>query len=76
MYGEKTQDMMFTKNYSYVIKLGEIDNNRTIVDLNIFLEFTTLGTFMKSNILRMINTRWENKLNNLHKLSLNGFNHT
>ncbi len=76
MYGEKTQDMMFTKNYSYVIKLDEIDNNRTTVDLSIFLEFTTLGTFMKSNILRVITKIWENKLNNLHKLSLNGSNHT
>jgi hypothetical protein len=76
MYGEKTKDMMFTKNYSYLIKLNEIEDNRTSLELNIYLELTTLGTFMKSNILRMINTRWENKLNNLYKLSLNGSNHT
>jgi hypothetical protein len=69
MYGEKTRDMMFTKNYSYVIRLNEIDNNRTTVELNIFLEYTTLGTFMKSYILRVITKTWENKLKNLRKLT-------
>ncbi len=72
IYGEKTKDMMFTKNYSYVIKLNEIDNMRTTVELNIFLEFTTLGTFLKSYILRAITKTWENKLNNLRKLSYQG----
>ena len=72
LYGEKTKDMMFTQNYSYVIKLNEIDNKRTSVELNIFLEFTTLGTFMKSYILRVITKTWENKLKNLRKLSYQG----
>ena len=69
MYGEKTKDMIFTKNYSYVTKLDEIDKNRTTVELNIFLEYTTMGTFMKSFILRAITKTWENKLKNLHKLT-------
>ena len=69
MYGEKTKDMMFTTKYSYVIKLNEIDNNKTNVELDVFLDFTTLGSFMKSNILKVVTKSWENKLKNLHELS-------
>ena len=70
MYGEKTKDMMFTTKYSYVIKLNEIDNKKTNVELNVFFDFTRLGTFMKSNILKVVTKTWENKLKNLHELSI------
>lgn len=69
MYGEKTEDMMFTKNYSYLIKLNETGFNKTNVELNLFLDFTTLGSFMKSNILKVLTKTWENKLKHLHELS-------
>ena len=69
IYGEKTKDMLFTKNFSYLIKLTEIGEHETHIELNLFLEFTTLGTFMKTNILRMLTKAWKNKFKNLYTLT-------
>ncbi len=69
MYGETTMDMMFTKNYSYLIRLNEIDNNKTNVELSVFLDFTILGTFIKAKVLNMLSKRWKTKLKNLNNLS-------
>lgn len=71
VYGEKTKDMMFTKNYSYLIKLHEIDKNKTQIVLNVFLDFTSIGTFMKLNILKMVSKIWNIKLEQLHQVSKN-----
>lgn len=71
VYGEKTKDMLFTKNYSYLIKLNKIDENTTQITLNIYLDFTTIGTFMKQNILKMISKMWSVKLEQLYKVSKN-----
>lgn len=71
VYGEKTKDMMFTKNYWYLIKLHKIDENTTQIILNVFLDFTSIGTFMKSNILKIVSKMWENKLEQLHEISKN-----
>ena len=62
VYGENTKDLMFAKNFSYLIKLHKIDKNKTKVEVNLYLEFNTLGAFMKSNIYRMIKKIWKNKL--------------
>lgn len=75
VYGESTKDMMFAKNFSYLIKLYKIEENRTKVEVNIFLELNTLGTFMKSNILKMIKKMWNNKLDRL-QLVLKNKNHS
>jgi hypothetical protein len=69
MYGETTKDMMFVKNYSYLIRLNEIDDNTTNVELSVFLNFTTLGTLMRNNIRNILTKIWKNKLKNLNKLS-------
>lgn len=71
VYGEKTKDMMFTKNYSYLIKLNKIGENTTQIVLNIYLDFTTMGTFMKPNILKMVSKMWNTKLEQLHEISKN-----
>ncbi len=65
VYGESTKDMMFAKNFSYIIKLHKTAENKTKVEVNLFLELNTLGTFMKSNILKMIKKMWVNKLDQL-----------
>ncbi|MBE0422355.1 MAG: DUF2652 domain-containing protein [Lutibacter sp.] len=65
IYGESTKDMMFTKNFSYFIKLHKIAENKTKVEVNLFLELNTIGTFMKSNIVKMIKKMWNNKLDQL-----------
>jgi len=65
IYGESTKDMMFAKNFSYLIKLHKIAENKTKVEVNLFLELNTLGTFMKSNIFKMIKKMWNNKLDQL-----------
>ncbi len=65
VYGESTKDMMFAKNFSYIIKLHKMEENKTKVEVNLFLELNTLGTFMKSNILKMIKKMWNNKLDQL-----------
>lgn len=71
VYGEKTKDMMFTKNYSYLIKLHKIDENTTQIVLQIFLDFSPIGTFMKNNITKMVSKMWHAKLDQLHEVSKN-----
>lgn len=65
IYGESTKDMMFAKNFSYFIKLQKIEENKTKVEVNLFLELNTIGTFMKSNIFKMVKKMWNNKLDQL-----------
>jgi len=65
IYGENTKDMMFTKDFSYLIKLNKLDKNKTNIEVSLFLEFTTIGAFMKSNILKMLTKMWKKKLNQL-----------
>lgn len=69
VYGEKTKDLIFTKNFSYLIKLNKIEENKTNAELNLFLDFTTIGTFMRSNIIRMLAKTWKKKFKNLYNLS-------
>lgn len=69
IYGEKTKDMMFTKDFSYLIKLHKIDENTTQVTVNLFLDFTTIGTFIKRNILKRVLKMWNKKLEQLHQAS-------
>ncbi|WP_157510397.1 DUF2652 domain-containing protein [Flavobacterium frigidarium] len=71
VYGEKTANMMFTKNYSYLVKLHKIDETSTQVVLNVYLDFTTVGTMMRPSILNMIRKMWEEKLTQLHQVSKN-----
>ncbi|MGM5469714.1 DUF2652 domain-containing protein [Flavobacteriaceae bacterium LMO-SS05] len=70
-YGEKTKEMRFTKNYSYLIKLHEIDENTTRVELNVYLNFTTIGAFMKTFILEKVSKMWKLKLKELETISKN-----
>ncbi len=65
IYGENTKDMMFTKDFSYLIKLNKVDKYTTNLEVSLFLEFTTIGAFMKSNILKLLTKMWKKKLNQL-----------
>ncbi|MFH7000603.1 DUF2652 domain-containing protein [Flavobacterium bizetiae] len=69
IYGEKTKQMMFTKDFSYLIKLHKTNENTTKVTVNLFLDFTTIGTFIKRNILKMVLKTWNKKLEQLHQVS-------
>ncbi|PIX12550.1 MAG: hypothetical protein COZ74_10865, partial [Flavobacteriaceae bacterium CG_4_8_14_3_um_filter_31_8] len=71
VYGEKTKDMMFTNNYSYLIKLQKKNENTTQITLTIYLDFNTIGTFIKSTILKMVSKMWNYKLEHLHEISKN-----
>ncbi|MBF2709447.1 DUF2652 domain-containing protein [Flavobacterium soyangense] len=71
IYGEKTKDLMFAKNYHYFIRFHKIDENTTKIDINIYFEFTSLGTLVKSRILKRMSKIWENKLVHLHRISTN-----
>ncbi|NRT12707.1 hypothetical protein [Flavobacterium sp. 14A] len=71
VYGEKTEEMLFCKNYSYLVRLRKINENSTQVTLTIYLDFTTIGKFMKSRILKMLKNSWEENLVALHHLSKN-----
>lgn len=65
IYGENTKDMMFTKNFSYFIELHKIDEHKTAVKVSLFLELTTIGTFMKSTMIKTVLKVWNNKLEQL-----------
>lgn len=71
IYGENTKDMMFVKDFSYLIKLHRINENKTQVTLNIFLDYTTIGSFIKKNILKMVLKMWNKKLELLQEASKN-----
>ncbi len=71
IYGEKTKDMIFTKNYSYLIELHKINEASTKITLNVFIDFTTLGIFIKPNILKMVEKMWKRKLEKLQEVSKN-----
>jgi hypothetical protein len=73
VYGEKTKDMIFTKNYTYLIELHKIDKNTTHIKLSLYLILTPIGALMKSNILKMVSKKWNVKLDQLHELSKNKF---
>ena len=68
-YGEKTKEMKFTRDFSYVIKLNKIDENNTRVVLNIYITFSAIGTFMRNNILKSVTKMWNNKLDDLHDIT-------
>lgn len=70
-YGEKTKEMKFTRDFSYLIKLYKIDEDNTRVVLNIYITFSTIGNFMKNNILRLVAKMWNDKLENLHEIAKN-----
>ncbi len=68
VYGEKTTDLLFTKNFIYFIKLKEVSTTKTSLELSLFVEFTTIGTFMKSSILKMLSKSWKKKFTSLQYL--------
>tara|TARA_R110000868_G_scaffold81946_2_gene231706 strand:+ start:20552 stop:21613 length:1062 start_codon:yes stop_codon:yes gene_type:complete len=70
IYGEKTKDMMFVKDYHYIIHLEKVTENLTNLTLDLYLEFTTIGTIMKTNILKMLIKIWNKKLEKLNLLSI------
>jgi hypothetical protein len=71
IYGEKTKEMVFTNNFSYLITFHEIDRNTTKVVLDIYITFSTVGTFMKNTITKKVTKIWKQKLKQLEKLSKN-----
>ncbi|NCO62400.1 MAG: DUF2652 domain-containing protein [Flavobacteriales bacterium] len=68
-YGEKTKEMMFTQEFSYIIKLYKVDENITNIVLNIYITFSTIGSFMKNNILKLVAKLWNTKLEDLHEIT-------
>ncbi len=71
VYGERTTDMLFTKSFSYLVKLHKTNENTTHIILNIYVEFTKIGALMKPHILKMVSKMWNDKLEKLHQLSKN-----
>lgn len=68
-YGEKTEDMRFTQELAYLIKLQKVDEKTTKIILNLYITFTTIGMFMKHTILKFVTKSWQNKLANLEEVS-------
>jgi len=71
IYGETTEDLLFTKHFSYLIKLNKASENSTTVTTELYLEFTSVGSFMKSYIKRMMHKSWSNKLIHLQNVCEN-----
>ncbi len=68
IYGEKTKDLMFAKNYYYFIRLYKINETTTKISVSIYFELTSLGALMKPRILKKMSKMWENKLIHLRLL--------
>jgi hypothetical protein len=70
-YGEKTEEMLFTDTFSYLIKLHKIDKDTTKIVLDIYITFSTVGAFMKNTIIKKVSKIWKQKLEQLEALSKN-----
>lgn len=68
-YGEKTKEMMFTKEFSFLMEFHKVDETTTKVILNIYIRFSTTGIFMKHTILKSVSKNWHNKLAYLEQIS-------
>ncbi len=71
IYGEKTKDMMFVRDFHYVIRLDKINDSNTNLSLDLFLEFNFIGNIMKHSILIMIEKMWNKKLEKLNQIAIN-----
>jgi len=69
IYGEKSKDILFTKNYYYLIKLHKIDENRTKLNIDVFLEFSFIGKFIKKYLFKKFTKMWEEKSDKLITIS-------
>jgi hypothetical protein len=69
IYGEKTKDVIFTKDFYYLVKLDEINESTTHVTVSFFIEFTFIGSFLKKGIINNISKVWNKMLDELHDLS-------
>lgn len=69
IYGEKTESIIFLKKFYYLVNLHALDLNTTEISLNLYLEYTFLGSFMKKSILKRITKMWQNKLESLHQVT-------
>ncbi len=69
IYGEKTRDMMFVKNFHYVLRLDKMNEFQTNLSLDLFLEFNVIGNIMKHSILMMIEKNWNKKLEKLNQIA-------
>jgi hypothetical protein len=69
VFGEKTKDMMFAKDFHYVLRLDKINETKTNLRLDLFLEFTTIGIIMKSTIIKRLTNLWNKKLEKLNQVA-------
>ena len=68
VYGETTEDLILTKRFTYLIKLDKKSEKSTKVSTELYVEFTAIGAFMKSNLSRMMKKAWKNRLKNLQNI--------
>jgi hypothetical protein len=73
IYGEKTKDILFTKNYYYLIKLHKIDENSTKLNIDVFLEFSFIGNLIKTYLFKKFTKMWEEKSEKLINISRNNY---
>ena len=71
IFGEKTTEMLFTNDFYYVIKLTPINAEQTNLELEFFIDFTTIGQLMQVTLLKMLSKMWNKKLNKLNQLAKN-----
>lgn len=74
IYGEKTTEMLFTNDFYYVIKLTQISDEQTNLELEFFIDFTTIGQLMQTTLLKMVSKMWAKKLDKLNQLTKNKSN--
>jgi hypothetical protein len=70
IYGEKTKSMLFTRSYSYQIRLSPtIDSYKsTFMMVEVFIEFSYWGSFLKKTMRKYLQVMWKKKLELLQSL--------
>jgi hypothetical protein len=68
VFGERTTDMMFTKEFMYLINLDKVDEKTTSLTLSFFITWTKIGHMMKNTMLTKVKKIWNQKLETIEEL--------
>lgn len=70
IYGEKTTNMMFAKDFRYIIHLNKVTDNITNLTLDLYFDFSTIGKIVKTYVVKKGIKIWNRNLEKLNLLSI------
>lgn len=68
-YGETTDQLRFIKRYSFLMQFHETDTGNTQVIVQVYLEFSRLGRWLKPVLIQRLRKNWDEKLTRLGQVT-------